>query len=70
MTDAAEKSALYGSASGVSALLGITKIGAATSSLGVKTLALLGLASNPVTAAIAGGVVVATAVYTLTKLTD
>ena len=70
MSHATERATRYGSVSGVSALLGITKIGTATASVGVKTLTLIGIASNPITAAIAGGIVVGTAVYALTKLTD
>ena len=69
MSEAGERATLYGSTSGGAALLGITQIGTATGALGVKTLALIGIVSNPVTAAIAGGIVVGTAVYALTKLT-
>ena len=65
---ATERAALYGSVSSVSAILGTKGIGVATGSLGMKTLAILGIASNPITAAIAGGIVVAGAVYALTKL--
>ena len=69
MSKARERGALYGSVSGVSAIFGFPQIGAATATLGAKTLALLGIAAiNPITAAVAGGIIVGTAVYGLTKL--
>ena len=71
MSRARERGALYGGASGVSAIFGITKIGAATATLGTKTLGLIGIAAtNPITAAIAGAVIVGTVVYGLTKLEE
>ena len=68
MSEAAERATLYGSASGGAALLGVTKIGTATTAIGIKTLAFIGIAANPITAAIAGGIVVGAAVYALTEL--
>ena len=67
--EAKEKGLLYGSASAVSALFGVPKIGAATATLGSKTLSILGVASalNPVTAAIAGGVIIGAVTWALTK---
>ena len=71
MSDRArERGALYGGASGLSALLGVPKIGLATASLGIKALTLVGIAANPITAAVAGAVLVGVAVYGLTKIED
>ena len=71
MSRARERSTLYGGTSGVAAIFGFTKIGVATATLGTKTLALIGVAAtNPITAAIAGAVVVGTVVYGLTKLEE